>query len=97
MRDQPLENDNFVPRFSLLGDARGTLVVLVGVWMIFLPVAILSLAAIVSSWSEKTDWFTSLLSSITPLFALVIGTAIVSRTTMRYLHRRNNKLEDSEP
>ena len=34
------ELDNVVPRFELLANTKVTLVVLIGVWMIFLPVTI---------------------------------------------------------
>lgn len=85
MLDQDRSLDNFVPRFGLLLTTRITPVVLIGVWLIFLPTTIGAAIAAVSAWNNSSDLFTSLISTTVPLFVIAIGTVILLHTTRRYV------------
>ena len=58
--------DNYVPRFGLLSTTRITPIVLIGIWMIFLPVTIVAAVAVVGSWSTSADLFSSFMSATLP-------------------------------
>ena len=84
--------DNFVPRFSLLANVKVTTVVLIGVWMIFLPVALFAFATMLTYWVPTTNLFASLIASILPLLVLVLSTAILMRTTRQFQLQTSNRL-----
>ena len=66
MLDHDKNLENYVPRFGALYTTRVKPVVLVGIWVIFLPVTMAAAAALVMSWDTR-DFFTSLLASVVPL------------------------------
>ena len=68
---------------------RITPVVLIGVWLIFLPTVIGAAIAAVSAWIHSSDLFTSLISTSVPLFVIAIGTIILLHTTRRYALRNS--------
>ena len=79
--------DNYVPRFGLLSTTRITPVVLIGIWMLFLPATIVAAVAAVAYWSTSTGLFSSFMSAILPLFVVVFGVVILFQTTRRYRQR----------
>ncbi len=85
--------DNFVPRFSLLANVKVTTVVLIGVWMIFLPVTLFAFATMLTYWVPTANLFASLLASILPMFALVLSAAILMRTTRQFRLRTSNRVK----
>ena len=93
MSDDEGNLDNFVPRFAPLATVQVTPVVLVGVWLIFLPVTLGAAVAFVSYWLPPSDLFASLVASIPPLFIFTLASAILLRTTRRYLYRTSNRVK----
>ena len=79
--------ENYVPRFGLLSTTRITPIVLIGIWMIFLPATIVAAVAAVGSWSASSDLFSSFLSATLPLCVVAIGVVILFQSTRRYLQR----------
>ena len=84
MLDHDRGLDNLVPRIGLLSTTRITPIVLIGVWMLFLPATIVAAVATVASWSS-TDLFSSFMSATVSLFVVAIGVLILFQTTRRYL------------
>jgi spore maturation protein SpmA len=91
MIDHDRSLDNFVPRFGLLSTTRITPIVLIGIWIIFLPATIVAAVAAVAYWSNSADLFNSFLSATVPLFVAAIGMVILFQTTRRYLQRNSQK------
>ncbi len=79
--------DNIVPRFGLLANTKVTLVVLIGVWIIFLPVTIGAAATVGTYWLGNINLLASLVASIPPLFVLTLSSVILWRITRRFQKR----------
>ena len=79
--------DNVVPRFGSLANTKVTLVVLIGVWMIFLPVAIGAAVTMATYWLGTSNLLASLVASIPPLFVLALSSAILWTITKRFQMR----------
>ena len=79
--------DNVVPRFGLLANTKVTLVVLIGVWIIFLPVTIGAAVTMATYWLPSSNLLASMIASIPPLFVLALSSAILWSTTKRFQMR----------
>ena len=81
------ELDNVVPRFELLANTKVTLVVLIGVWMIFLPVTIGAAVTVATYWLGASNLLASLVASVLPIFVLALSSAILWHITKRFQTR----------
>ncbi len=80
--------DNVVPRFGLLAGTKVTLVVLIGVWIIFLPLTIGAAFTMAAYWLPSSSLLASVVASIPPLFILALSSAILWSTTKRFQMRK---------
>ena len=85
--------DNVVPRFGLLANVKVTTVVLIGVWMIFLPVTLFAFAILLTYWVSTANLFASFIASILPMLVLVLSSAILLRTTRQFQLRTSNRVK----
>lgn len=69
--------DNFVPKYSAIASARPSLLVLIGVWLIFAPAALGAVAIGLSTLSDLRDFPTSVISSVFALLTFVLATTIL--------------------
>lgn len=81
---QDVWHDNFVPKYSALASAKPSLLVLIGVWLIFVPMVLLAIGMVVSTVAEAPDVLNAVLPSIAPGLFLVLGVAILAIQTQRY-------------
>ena len=79
--------DNVVPRFGLLAGTKVKLVVLIGVWIIFLPITIGAAVTMATYWLPSSNLLASMIASIPPLFVLALSSAILWSTTTRFQMR----------
>lgn len=95
--NQDVWHDNFVPKYSAIASAEPSRIVLIGVWMIFGPMAMFSImgtlalfdsAQGVGSWLGVLAW--SVLYGILPI-------TLLWKQTIRYVkHRRQLAVVDDE-
>lgn len=84
--NQDVIHDNFIPRYGALSSARPKRIVLVGVWLIFGPLAIAALGMGIATlsnfaWSQTSELMISL-----ALFA-ASATILVTQTKRYITHR----------
>lgn len=70
-------HDNFVPRYSGLATARPSRVLLVGVWLIFLPTMLWGLIGGSVLWRQSNDVVTKAIAVLASGFFTVICLAIL--------------------
>jgi hypothetical protein len=81
---QDVWHDNFVPKYSALASAKPSKLVLIGVWLIFAPMALGAIVAGLSTLSGSPDLATAVLSSIGPILFFILAAAILYTQTRRY-------------
>lgn len=82
---QDVWHDNFVPKYSALASAKPSLLILVGVWLIFAPAVLIAIVIGLSTPSELRNAPTSVISSVFAILIVVLATAILITQTRRYL------------
>lgn len=95
--NQDVMHDNFVPKYSALASAQPSRLVLIGVWLIFAPMAVLCGANIPLALSQSPDLLVAIVSVVGSVLFLVLTVAILVSQTRRYLVGREqgvNELED---
>ena len=88
---QDVWHDNFVPKYSALASAKPSLLVLIGVWLIFAPMVLLSMGMVVSAVAEAPDMLNAILPSFAPMLFLMLGTVILAVQTQRYRVAKRNR------
>lgn len=81
---QDVWHDNFVPKYSAIATARPSLLVLIGVWLIFAPMALGGIVIGLSTLSDLHDTPTSVLSSVYAILTFALATVILLMQTHRY-------------
>ena len=89
-------HENFVPKYSSLASAKPSLLILIGVWLIFAPGAILSIAFGLSSLSESRNVVPTILSSIDSVFFFVLAVAVLTMQTRRYWNAKYHTEDESD-
>jgi hypothetical protein len=88
--NQDVIHDNFVPKYSALATAPSTKLVLIGVWMIFLPMSFGVFALpIYFFWSGHDDPFASILQALLTTAFGMLAIAILYSQTRRYFKRND--------
>jgi hypothetical protein len=80
---QDVWHDNFVPKYSALASAKPSKLVLIGVWLIFAPMALGAIVAGLSALSGSPDLATAVLTIGSILF-FILTAAILYTQTRRY-------------
>lgn len=93
---QDVWHDSFVPKYSALASAKPSLLVLIGVWLIFVPMVLLSIGMVVSTVAEAPDVLNAVLPSIAPALFFVLGVAILAVQTQRYRAGKGIRSEEEE-
>ena len=81
---QDVWHDNFVPKYSALASARPSGLILIGVWLIFAPMALDGIVTGLSTAYDAPDMGTAIIASIGPVFYFMLATAILFSQTQRY-------------
>ena len=91
---QDVWHDNFVPKYSALATAKPSRLVLFGVWLIFAPAAVGSLATGVSMLSDAPDRTTAVVIFIGSCLFFILAVAILISQTRRYLIAKSQPDDD---
>lgn len=91
---QDVWHDNFVPKYSALASAKPSLLVLIGVWLIFVPEILMMIAMIVRSVVDAPDALNAVLPAIAPALFLVLGIVILAVQTQRYRTAKASLLDE---
>ena len=85
-----LIHDNFVPRYSKLGEGHISRIVLIGVWLLFAPAVIFVLSTVYgfSRISDFSPWLRGVTVVLLLLTSLVC-VAILVKVTRRYIRQRH--------
>ena len=94
--NQDVMHDNFVPKYSALATAQPSRLVLIGVWLIFAPMALFALSTAPSLMREAPGALAAVIFLLGPSFALVISIAILTVQTKRYLEAKRQGPEPEE-
>ncbi len=89
-------HENFVPKYSSLASAKPSLLILIGVWIIFAPGALLSIAFGLSLLSESQNVVTAVLSSIDSVFFFVLAIAVLTIQTRRFWNAKYHTEDESD-
>lgn len=81
---QDVWHDNFVPKYSGLASARPSLLIAIGVWLIFVPMILMSIGMVVSTVTAAPDVLNAVLPSIAPTLFFLLAVAILVVQTQRY-------------
>ncbi len=81
---QDVWHDNFVPKYSALASAKPSRLVLIGVWLIFAPMALSAIVIGMSMLSDAPDLATIVISSIGPILFFMLAVTILFTQTRRY-------------
>jgi hypothetical protein len=84
-----LIHDNFVPRYTALNDGEPRLIVVISVWLLFGPMAVLCpfLFAEIFHFSDQPTALQILIIAIVLFFSFIF-IAIPVKITLRYIRRR---------
>ncbi|WP_146602066.1 hypothetical protein [Novipirellula aureliae] len=93
--NQDVMHDNFVPKYSGLASVRPSLLILTGVWLIFVPMALGGLAFGVAGMGEGKTILDRLIFSLMPLAASVLAVAVLYTQTSRYRNREKGPEADA--
>ena len=85
--NQDVIHDNFVPKYSAIANAPRTKLVLVGVWLIFLPMSFGVFALPMYFLSRNDDPLASIVQALLISAFGVLATIILYSQTRRYLNR----------
>ena len=93
---QDVWHDNFVPKYSALATAEPSKLVLIGVWLIFAPMALGSLAFGIGMLSDPPDRVTGVVAAIAQTSVCLLATVILFVQTRRYWLARSNHADEGE-
>lgn len=93
---QDVWHDNFVPKFSALASAPPNKLVLIGVWVIFLPIAIQAAVIGLGSLFAPSDPLSTTITALGAAFYFILAVAILVHQTQRYRLARTLRDEDDE-
>ncbi|SRR6056297_1563603 len=85
--NQDVIHDNCVPKYSALSNAPRTKLVLVGVWLIFLPMSFGIFALPMHLWTGNDDLLAGLVYALLTTAFGVLALVILFAQTMRCLNR----------
>ena len=88
--NQDVVHDNFVPKYSVIATAQPTRLVLVGVWMIFAPMALGMIGISLSMIADARDTMTAIVSSVLPVLFFVLAVVILFTQTRRYMNAKED-------
>lgn len=94
--NQDVWHDNFVPKYSAIGSARPSRLVLIGVWLIFAPMAVLYVPLWLSQVQSSPDLATTIVSILGGGFMFTLAVAILFKQTRRYLRANRDGGESLE-
>ncbi len=97
---QDVWHDNFVPKYSALASARPSKLVLIGVWLIFAPMAVGSIAVGISTLLSGPDLVSRIAMFLLQGFMAVLAVAILITQTQRYrraILEDDGERDDEEP
>lgn len=81
---QDVWHDNFVPKYSALASAKPSLLVLIGVWLVFVPTILVVIGLAVNMVADAPDVPSAIAVSIAPALYLALAVAILALQTQRY-------------
>lgn len=93
---QDVWHDNFVPKFSALASAPPSKLVLIGVWLIFAPIAVQSAVVGLGSLFSASDPVASLITAAGAAFYFALSVAILAHQTQRYRRATALREDDGE-
>jgi len=93
---QDVWHDNFVPKYSALATAEPSKLVLVGVWLIFAPMAVGSLAFGIGMLSDPPDRVTGTVAALSQTLVCLLATVVLFVQTRRYWLAQSNRADDGE-
>lgn len=93
---QDVWHDNFVPKYSALASATPSLLVLVGVWLVFVPMIFVVIGLAVSMVADAPDVPSAVAVSIAPALYLALAVAILALQTQRYRAAKGRRPEEYE-
>lgn len=93
---QDVWHDNFVPKYSALASAEPSRLVLVGVWLIFAPMAFGSIFFAIGSLSEMPDGVTAIVFFVSQALVGILATTILFTQTRRHWRGRLNRADDED-
>lgn len=91
---QDVWHDNFVPKFSALASAPPNKLVLIGVWVIFVPIVVQSAVIGLGSLFATTDPVAAVITAAGAAFYFALAVAILVHQTQRF--RRAKTLRDDD-
>jgi hypothetical protein len=92
--NQDVFHDNIVPKYSGLASARPSNVIIIGVWIIFLPMAFVALSLLFAAFNGTNNFAGGLIQAIGSLIVLTFVVTLLFKQTRRYLHWRQAKKLD---
>lgn len=90
---QDVWHDNFVPKYSAIGSARPSRLVLIGVWLIFGPMVFWGIPLWLAQVQQSPDLATTVVSTIGAGLMFTLAVAILFQQTRRYLRARHEGSE----
>jgi len=95
---QDVWHDNFVPKYSALATAAPSKLVLIGVWLIFLPMAVTALLMAMAPFSAP-DKLSAVITFLLAAATFVLAVAILFSQTRRYIRAQSQTDDhhDDEP
>lgn len=85
--NQDVWHDNFVPKYSALASAQPSLLVVIGVWLIFGAWPLIGLVRLLEV-AYATDLVSAIGSLLAALFLLCLSVPILARQTSRYVNAK---------
>ena len=92
---QDVWHDNFVPKYSALASTEPSKLVLIGVWLIFAPMALGSIAIGIKSVSDSPDLASGVVFLIVHSLICILATVILFTQTRRYRLAKLRRDDDS--
>jgi len=88
---QDVWHDNFVPKYSALASAKPSRLILLGVWLIFAPMAFAAIVMGLLTAYDAPDLPTAVISGIGPTFIFILAVAVLFTHTRRYRFARQQR------
>jgi hypothetical protein len=82
---QDVWHDNFVPKYSALASAKPGKLFITGVWLTFVPMALVAIAVAIIQFKEAPDTVAAVVSSLLPLLFSLLAVAVLIAQTRQYL------------
>jgi hypothetical protein len=88
-------HDNFVPRYSAIATAEPNKLFLIGIWLLFLPMAFPGILTAIA-FADSRDLTTATIVAIVPTLFSVLAVTILYIQTRRYLVAASKRHRESE-